>query len=76
MVLEHSFMICELIETLWNVNDYVEVLIKYTFFELIETLWNVNKKSEAEKKRQVRELIETLWNVNVFTTSVHAVTVR
>ena len=33
----------ELIDTLWNVNDYVEVLIKYTFFELIDTLWNVNE---------------------------------
>ena len=35
----------ELIETLWNVNYYEQLLTLPTPNELIETLWNVNVKS-------------------------------
>ena len=33
----------ELIDTLWNVNLYDQVLAKKTNVELIDTLWNVNR---------------------------------
>ena len=32
----------ELIDTLWNVNDYINKCISYVICELIDTLWNVN----------------------------------
>ena len=55
---------CELIETLWNVNrkEYV-IRLLYTL-ELIETLWNVNLSKNGRLSSSSSELIETLWNVN------------
>ena len=32
----------ELIDTLWNVNNFINVCIAYASKELIDTLWNVN----------------------------------
>ena len=32
----------ELIDTLWNVNSYPNLLAKNSICELIDTLWNVN----------------------------------
>ena len=33
---------CELIETLWNVNEKMIAFLTKMMNELIETLWNVN----------------------------------
>ena len=35
--------ICELIDTLWNVNLRQPKRFNETLFELIDTLWNVNR---------------------------------
>ena len=35
-------MVCELIDTLWNVNEDTSVKIGGSAVELIDTLWNVN----------------------------------
>ena len=34
--------ICELIDTLWNVNELKAILVRLATAELIDTLWNVN----------------------------------
>ena len=34
---------CELIETLWNVNEKMIAFLTKMMNELIETLWNVNR---------------------------------
>ena len=55
---------CELIETLWNVNEKMIAFLTKMMNELIETLWNVNEKMIAFLTKMMNELIETLWNVN------------
>ena len=39
-----AILLCpsELIDTLWNVNESIEVSVSGRFSELIDTLWNVN----------------------------------
>ena len=64
---------CELIETLWNVNQITPQTISRGLRELIETLWNVNVVNMTYFYSGKIELIETLWNVNnrsVFVLSV------
>ena len=36
---------CELIETLWNVNEKMIAFLTKMMNELIETLWNVNSNA-------------------------------
>ena len=38
---------CELIDTLWNVNASSNLDIAQVMAELIDTLWNVNKTSAS-----------------------------
>ena len=40
--------ICELIDTLWNVNYYKYTQETYGTIELIDTLWNVNEEEQQE----------------------------
>ena len=54
----------ELIDTLWNVNDYEVFNLTKKEQELIDTLWNVNIFSRPCRFWNHRELIDTLWNVN------------
>ena len=54
----------ELIDTLWNVNEFDVTLKIFPSFELIDTLWNVNASWEELIKCLKKELIDTLWNVN------------
>ena len=56
---------CELIETLWNVNLTVLYFSMSQSHELIETLWNVNLRM-SYYLTSFEELIETLWNVNKY----------
>ena len=63
--------ILELIETLWNVNQFVRIGLQRGILELIETLWNVNWGANAYAKKRISELIETLWNVNQHHLSQH-----
>ena len=44
--------ICELIDTLWNVNSFVRTVRALAFPELIDTLWNVNSKVFDEQVGQ------------------------
>ena len=57
---------CELIDTLWNVNDNLLYAYVSCIFELIDTLWNVNDSSGKMYTFREMELIDTLWNVNFF----------
>ena len=41
----------ELIETLWNVNEFTEQLKEGRLTELIETLWNVNETDWRSETR-------------------------
>ena len=59
-----QFLLCELIETLWNVNILGANPEASWVIELIETLWNVNILGANPEASWVIELIETLWNVN------------
>ena len=54
----------ELIDTLWNVNDFLKYVQKEFDKELIDTLWNVNKSLQTIANQAQQELIDTLWNVN------------
>ena len=36
----------ELIDTLWNVNQYLYIFVISDFLELIDTLWNVNEETQ------------------------------
>ena len=58
--------ILELIDTLWNVNQYIKDIIKLQYSELIDTLWNVNYFSAYFLFLLRVELIDTLWNVNPY----------
>ena len=53
-----------LIETLWNVNNFIPVTLLVPLPVLIETLWNVNVKQSIIFNDSETVLIETLWNVN------------
>ena len=55
----------ELIDTLWNVNNWGSATREYTCSELIDTLWNVNGLTKLKHNMALAmELIDTLWNVN------------
>ena len=54
----------ELIDTLWNVNDYEVFNLTKKEQELIDTLWNVNYYFPPIFYKKFAELIDTLWNVN------------
>ena len=47
----------ELIETLWNVNMKLLLVLLATKQELIETLWNVNLVGVPDKSTTLSELI-------------------
>ena len=59
-----SFVMPELIDTLWNVNNSCHCLHSGEGCELIDTLWNVNYIGGDFYKEINKELIDTLWNVN------------
>ena len=63
-VVASVFLVVELIETLWNVNESISQTDRLFKYELIETLWNVNKLHIVSQFILIIELIETLWNVN------------
>ena len=42
----------ELIDTLWNVNESIEVSVSGRFSELIDTLWNVNNSETNGNARR------------------------
>ena len=44
-----SAVICELIDTLWNVNIFVNLTNTCQCPELIDTLWNVNMEKCIKK---------------------------
>ena len=52
-----------LIETLWNVKEYLMPFFLQYVYVLIETLWNVKQHHLRQSIFNVRVLIETLWNV-------------
>ena len=56
--------IFELIDTLWNVNNFTVATNAKEFKELIDTLWNVNRGYFQIGDGYKTELIDTLWNVN------------
>ena len=58
------FLLSELIDTLWNVNEGRQKTFYFGNVELIDTLWNVNNISEETLVGTITELIDTLWNVN------------
>ena len=60
----NNFSLCELIDTLWNVNLTIVPSFGDSAGELIDTLWNVNSKWLCDVLRRDFELIDTLWNVN------------
>ena len=54
----------ELIDTLWNVNIFLDTHAFSAIIELIDTLWNVNFIYGISVISINCELIDTLWNVN------------
>ena len=60
--LSHAY--CELIDTLWNVNEGRQKTFYFGNVELIDTLWNVNHIIINCLTFGISELIDTLWNVN------------
>ena len=56
-----------LIETYWNVNITVELVVAPSVSVLIETYWNVNITREVLPTETAIVLIETYWNVNLTT---------
>ena len=60
-----SDMLCDLIETLWNVKIFLILLSIASFFDLIETLWNVKIILKQYTGVMHVDLIETLWNVKL-----------
>ena len=52
-----------LIETLWNVKEYISVEYPDLLSVLIETLWNVKLLFLGSCEQDFFVLIETLWNV-------------
>ena len=54
----------ELIDTLWNVNRLMTLILDEIAAELIDTLWNVNVIPGLMYYCLDYELIDTLWNVN------------
>ena len=44
----------ELIDTLWNVNTYIERLNMIETLELIDTLWNVNHIKRIYNRKHFR----------------------
>ena len=64
-----NHLVKELIETLWNVNQFASTNFCAIIGELIETLWNVNEQGWLRLcPARLIELIETLWNVNCIDT--------
>ena len=55
-----------LIDTWWNVNEFLSVINKYFTVVLIDTWWNVNEKVVTFVSPSPAVLIDTWWNVNVF----------
>ena len=53
-----------LIETYWNVNAFMALLLYYLNAVLIETYWNVNMSAGNHVLMSLAVLIETYWNVN------------
>ena len=53
-----------LIDTWWNVNVGLILLITWCIIVLIDTWWNVNEKEDAYIYSIDRVLIDTWWNVN------------
>ena len=66
----------ELIDTLWNVNNYGGTRDYIDTTELIDTLWNVNFLAPMLYSVIPFELIDTLWNVNYFYTFADTVPSR
>ena len=60
----HMFVVCVLIETYWNVNEYYPGEFEYRYDVLIETYWNVNVCVIHMTYVPPIVLIETYWNVN------------
>ena len=58
------YWLIELIDTLWNVNNFITSEDTIFVLELIDTLWNVNKEILISNTQDITELIDTLWNVN------------
>ena len=60
---QHSRIIYDLIDTLWN----VKLVIDNTGFspaaDLIDTLWNVKHSQANSAFLKCADLIDTLWNV-------------
>ena len=54
-----------LIEAYWNVNNYLDTILKPQLAGLIEAYWNVNFILYIDYITQVQGLIEAYWNVNV-----------
>ena len=47
-------MAIELIDTLWNVNRLMTLILDEIAAELIDTLWNVNESAPADWVEQLR----------------------
>ena len=55
----------ELIDTCWNVNKSVYIIIEHMKIELIDTCWNVNSIGTSLALIFSTELIDTCWDVNI-----------
>ena len=68
-MIRHVFDILKvLIDTWWNVNKRIYLLIKKSYSVLIDTWWNVNEDYLDVLGNIESVLIDTWWNVNVFNT--------
>ena len=61
-----------LIDTWWNVNYAMMVVISYQIRVLIDTWWNVNDATPKTLDDIYKVLIDTWWNVNYSVESVFA----
>ena len=55
--------LCELIDTLWNVNER-HVFMGNTYFWINRYIMECKSINRRTKKSKSEELIDTLWNVN------------
>ena len=55
----------DLIDTQWNVNIDMLVVIQTVSGDLIDTQWNVNQNVVYMRHILRRDLIDTQWNVNI-----------
>ena len=53
-----------LIDTWWNVNEWLTAYNEHSASVLIDTWWNVNINVEEPPEWLVAVLIDTWWNVN------------